>query len=88
MLDTKISTWNIHGKLADTLHQELLERDMITKGIDICCIQETRMNHDAEIQCTKGGVIINLTADSDNGLLCIQEMDEQTTRVQAIDRPL
>ena len=66
MLDTKIATWNIHGKLADNLHQELLERDMITKSIDICCIQETRMNQDAEIQCSKGVVIINLKADSDN----------------------
>ena len=64
MLDTKIATWNLHGKLVDTLHQELLERDLIKKGINICCLQETRMNQDAEIHCSKGCIIINMKAES------------------------
>jgi len=61
--NTRIGTWNIYGKLTDPLQQELLERDMQQKNIDVCCIQETRMITDAEILCPNEGMIINIKAD-------------------------
>ena len=64
--NTRIGTWNIHGKLTDSLQQELLERDMQQKNIDVCCIQETRMITYAEILCPDGGMIINIKAEAIN----------------------
>ena len=38
--NTRVGTWNIHGKLQDPLHQELQQGDMVPEQADMCCLQE------------------------------------------------
>ena len=63
--ETRIATWNIHGKLEQPIQQEILAIDMIGRKIDIACLQETRWKNDAEIS-VRGGTIINFAGLDEN----------------------
>ena len=63
--ETKIATWNLHGKLEQQIQRELLVGDMKTRKIDIACLQETRWREDAEVY-EGGGTIFNFAGQDEN----------------------
>ena len=64
---TNIATWNLNGKLSNTIQQERLVKDMKSRKVDIGCLQETRWNEDAMMHLEhRTGNIINIKARSDN----------------------
>ena len=64
-MKTKIATYNMRGKMKDAGKRKILFDDFVNSGIDVACLQETKLNKDEDFREYGKGRIINIAAKNE-----------------------